>query len=90
MNATYDQISKKIIPLSIILFCFVVNYTILRDTKDTLIVNAGGVMLIPFLRGAAEPLAISLFVALYVNSVKFISREKLFYIIIVPFIRPAA
>ena len=77
---------KKFLPLGIILFCFFFDYTILRDTKDTLVVNAGGAALIPFLRGTVGLLDISLFVALYMKFVKNISREKLFYMIIVPFI----
>ena len=33
---------KKFIPLGIIMFCLLFNYTILRDTKDSLVVNSAG------------------------------------------------
>ncbi|CAI5991737.1 unnamed protein product, partial [Closterium sp. NIES-64] len=43
---------KKIIPLGIIFFCILFNYTILRDTKDVLVVTApgSGAEIIPFLK----------------------------------------
>ena len=43
---------KKIIPLSLMLFCILFNYTILRDTKDVLVVTApnSGAEIIPFLK----------------------------------------
>ena len=42
---------KKIIPLGAMLFFILFNYTILRDTKDVLVVTApgGGAEMIPFL-----------------------------------------
>ena len=33
---------KKIVPLAIMFFCILFNYTILRDTKDVLVVTAPG------------------------------------------------
>ncbi|MCE7766649.1 hypothetical protein GQL56_28900, partial [Pseudomonas putida] len=33
---------KKIIPLGAMFFCILFNYTILRDTKDVLVVTAKG------------------------------------------------
>eukprot|EP00635_Sarcinochrysidales_sp_CCMP3193_P011555 CAMPEP_0118900880 /NCGR_PEP_ID=MMETSP1166-20130328/6815_1 /TAXON_ID=1104430 /ORGANISM="Chrysoreinhardia sp, Strain CCMP3193" /LENGTH=679 /DNA_ID=CAMNT_0006840035 /DNA_START=30 /DNA_END=2069 /DNA_ORIENTATION=- len=44
--------AKKIVPLSIIFFCVLWNYTILRDTKDVLVVTApkSGAEIIPFLK----------------------------------------
>ncbi|KAF4348894.1 hypothetical protein F8388_001734, partial [Cannabis sativa] len=43
---------KKIIPLGLMFFCILFNYTILRDTKDVLVVTAKGssAEIIPFLR----------------------------------------
>jgi ATP/ADP translocase len=64
MKQSSDQISKKFVSLSIILFCILASNTILRDTIDTLIVNAGQVLLIPFLRGTAGLLALGLFFTL--------------------------
>jgi AAA family ATP:ADP antiporter len=31
---------KKFLPMGIMMMCILFNYTILRDTKDTLVVNA--------------------------------------------------
>jgi ATP/ADP translocase len=33
---------KKILPLTLMFFCMLFNYTILRDTKDVLVVTAPG------------------------------------------------
>lgn len=77
---------KKFIPLALIMFCILFNYTILRDTKDTLVVNAGGAAVIPFLKGIAVTLAAIGFVILYAKLSNVLSREKLFYAIVSPFI----
>ena len=41
---------KKIVPLGLMFFCILFNYTILRDTKDVLVVTAKGssAEIIPF------------------------------------------
>ena len=41
---------KKFLPLGLIMFCILFNYTLLRDTKDTLVVNAAGAGAITFLK----------------------------------------
>mmetsp|Transcript_24531 Transcript_24531/g.75665 ORF Transcript_24531/g.75665 Transcript_24531/m.75665 type:complete len:546 (+) Transcript_24531:416-2053(+) len=43
---------KKVVPLALIFFCILFNYTILRDTKDVLVVTApkSGAEIIPFLK----------------------------------------
>ena len=43
---------QKIVPLAIMFFCILFNYTILRDTKDVLMVTArgSGAEVIPFLK----------------------------------------
>ena len=47
---------KKFLPLSLIMFCILFNYTLLRDTKDTLVVNACGASALTFLhRGYPFP-----------------------------------
>lgn len=58
---------KKVIPLGFMLFCILFNYTILRDTKDVLVVTApgSGAEIIPFLKTWVNlPLAIG-FTVLY-------------------------
>ena len=42
----------KVLPLALMFFCILFNYTILRDTKDVLVVTApgSGAEIIPFLK----------------------------------------
>ena len=43
---------KKLLPLAMMFFCILFNYTILRDTKDVLMVTApkSGAEVIPFIK----------------------------------------
>ena len=41
---------KKVIPMFLMFFCISFNYTILRDTKDTLVVGSSGAETIAFLK----------------------------------------
>ena len=43
---------RKLIPLAIMFFCILFNYTVLRDTKDVLMVTApkSGAEVIPFIK----------------------------------------
>ncbi|MES2252399.1 MAG: Npt1/Npt2 family nucleotide transporter [Pseudomonadota bacterium] len=77
---------KKFVSLSLIMFGLLFIYTIARDTKDTLVINAVGVHIIPFLQGSALTVAAFLFVLIYAKLSNTFSREKLFYIIITPFL----
>ena len=77
---------KKFIPLSLIMFGLLFIYTVTRDTKDTLIINAVGVRIIPFLQGTVLTITGFLFVLLYAKLTNKFSREKIFYIIIMPFL----
>lgn len=57
----------KIVPLGFMFFCILFNYTILRDTKDVLVVTApgSGAEIIPFLKTYVNlPMAIG-FTVLY-------------------------
>jgi AAA family ATP:ADP antiporter len=52
----------KILPLGLMFFCILFNYTILRDTKDVLVVTApgSGAEIIPFLKTYVNlPMAIA-------------------------------
>ena len=71
---------KKFIPLSLIMFGLLFIYTVTRDTKDTLIINAVGVRIIPFLQGTVLTITGFLFVLLYAKLTNKFSREKIFYI----------
>ncbi len=73
--------NKKVLPLAIILFSVLFNYTILRDIKDSLVVTApgSGAESISFLKlWGTLPFAI-LFMTLYGKLGSVMSRPKLFY-----------
>ncbi|RRT75863.1 hypothetical protein B296_00005081 [Ensete ventricosum] len=79
---------KKIIPLGIMFFCILFNYTILRDTKDVLVVTAKGssAEIIPFLKMWVNlPMAVG-FMLLYTKLSNVLSKEALFYTVILPFL----
>lgn len=79
---------QKILPLGFMFFCILFNYTILRDTKDVLVVTApgSGAEVIPFLKTWVNlPMAIG-FTVLYAKLANVLSTEGLFYACIIPFI----
>lgn len=77
---------KKFLPMGLIMFGILFNYTLLRDTKDTLVVNAAGSSLIPFLKFyCVTPCAI-LFVLFYAKLTNMFDREKVFYYVVTPFL----
>ncbi|CAI9114050.1 OLC1v1014669C2 [Oldenlandia corymbosa var. corymbosa] len=79
---------KKIVPLGLMFFCILFNYTILRDTKDVLVVTAKGssAEIIPFLKTWVNlPMAIG-FMLLYTQLANVLSKQALFYTTILPFI----
>ncbi|XP_071710033.1 plastidic ATP/ADP-transporter-like [Rutidosis leptorrhynchoides] len=79
---------KKIVPLGLMFFCILFNYTILRDTKDVLVVTAKGssAEIIPFLKTWVNlPMAIG-FMLLYTKLSNVLSKKALFYSVILPFI----
>jgi AAA family ATP:ADP antiporter len=79
---------KKIVPLGFMFFCILFNYTILRDTKDVLVVTApgSGAEIIPFLKTWVNlPMAIG-FMYLYGQMANTMGTQALFYTVIFPFI----
>ncbi|KZV19823.1 plastidic ATP/ADP-transporter-like [Dorcoceras hygrometricum] len=79
---------KKVIPLGMMFFCILFNYTILRDTKDVLVVTAKGssAEIIPFLKTWVNlPMAVG-FMLLYTKLSNVLSKKALFYSVILPFI----
>ena len=69
-------------------FCILFNYTILRDTKDVLVVTApgSGAEVIPFLKTWVNlPMAIG-FTVIYARLANALSPEALFYACLLPFI----
>ena len=79
---------KKLLPMFFLFFFINFNYTILRDTKDALIVTApgSGAEAIPFLKvWGVLPFAI-LFMIGYAKLSNILSKPKLFYVTVSAFI----
>lgn len=77
---------KKLFPLGLMFFVILFNYTILRDTKDVLVVTAAGAEIIPFLKTYCNLPGAILFTVLYSKLSNSLSREQLFYVCITPFV----
>ncbi len=79
---------KKFIPMLLLMFFINFNYTILRDSKDALIITApgSGAEAIPFLKvWGVLPVAI-LFMLIYAKLSNVLSKTKLFYTTITGFL----
>ena len=79
---------KKLLPMFFLFFFISFNYTILRDTKDALIVTApgSGAEAIPFLKvWGVLPFAV-LFMVVYAKLSNKMSKQKVFYTLITSFI----
>lgn len=69
---------KKLLPMFMLFFFINFNYTILRDTKDSLIVTSSGAEAIPFLKvWGVLPFAI-IFMVIYSKLSNMMSKQKLF------------
>ncbi len=79
---------KKFLPLALIMLCILFNYTILRDTKDSLIATAPGAgpEAIPYLKAIFVMMGAMSFVVLYTKLTNMFSSEKLFYGIVSTFL----
>lgn len=79
----------KFIPLLLIKFLVALNYTLLFNTKDTLMIAASsgsGAEVIPILKGWVVIPAAFIFMLLYTKMSNHLSRTKLFYASITPFL----
>ncbi len=77
---------KKFLPLTLIMFCVLFNYTLLRNMKDALVITASGPEVLPFLK-AFVILPFSLvIVAGYSKLSNLFSSDKVFYIVICIFL----
>lgn len=84
----YNFELKKLLPMLFLFFLILFNYTILRDTKDTLIVSgtAAGAEIIPFLKVyGVLPFAL-IFMFIYAKCSNILSKKALFYSTITPFL----
>lgn len=87
-NAKSENVLFKIIPLGFMFFCIIFNYSILRDTKDVLVITApgSGAEILPFLKTWVNlPLSIG-FMIVYSRLLNVLPPEVLFYVIMFPFI----
>lgn len=82
----YNDELKKFLPLGFIMFSILFNYTLLRDTKDALVVNAAGAGIIPFLKFYCVTPSAVLFVMLYAKLCNVFNKEKIFYVVVTPFL----
>mmetsp|Transcript_31256 Transcript_31256/g.35574 ORF Transcript_31256/g.35574 Transcript_31256/m.35574 type:complete len:575 (+) Transcript_31256:186-1910(+) len=79
---------KKLIPLAIMFFCILFNYTVLRDTKDVLLLCApkSGAEVIPFIKTYCNlPAAIG-FAAVYATLCNRMEQKNVFYACVIPFL----
>lgn len=74
---------KKVIPMSLLLFCMLYDYTSVRLLKDTLVVNAkgGGEIVLPFLKFFVVLPSALLFVGMYAKLNSKYSKTTVFYMI---------
>lgn len=77
---------KKLLPMFLMFFFISFNYTILRDTKDTLIVTSAGAEAIPFLKSFGVVPSAILFMIVYAKLSNILSKENLFYVTTLPFV----
>jgi AAA family ATP:ADP antiporter len=79
---------KKVVPLAIIFFCILFNYTILRDTKDVLVVTApqSGAEIIPFLKTYVNLPGAIAFTVLYSSLSNRFSQPQVFRGVITTFL----
>ena len=82
----YNHEFKKFFAFAGIMFCMIMNYALLRNMKDVLVVNAAGAGIITFLKTYCVTPAAILFFMLFVKLSNKFSRENLFYVIIIPFL----
>ena len=79
---------KKFLPMGLMMFCILFIYTVLRDTKDAILVNApgSGAESLSFIKGIGVTTAAVLFMVLYTKGANIFKREGLFYVTAVPFL----
>ncbi|CEM33327.1 unnamed protein product [Vitrella brassicaformis CCMP3155] len=81
-----ERTLKKILPLGAMFFLILFNYTILRDTKDVLVVTSTGAEIIPFLKTYVNLPAAIAYTILFSKMSNMFSREQLFYVNVFPFL----
>lgn len=74
--------------MGLMMFCILFIYTVLRDTKDAILVNApgAGAESLAFAKGIGVTAAAVLFMILYTKAANIFKREGLFYVTALPFL----
>lgn len=83
-----EEERKKLVPLALMFFAILFNYTILRDTKDVLMVTApkSGAEVIPFIKTYVNlPAAIG-FTGVYASLTNKMEQRDVFYTCVWPFL----
>ena len=76
---------RKVLTMFLMFMCINFNYTLLRNTKDTLVVTAAGAEIIPFLKvWCVLPAAVA-YMAVYSKGSSVLSKKNLFRACIAPF-----
>ena len=79
---------KKFLPMGIMMFCILFIYTVLRDTKDAILVCApgAGAESLAFAKGIGVTVSAILFMIMYTKAANLFNREGLFYVTALPFL----
>lgn len=77
---------KKFLPMGMMMFFILFNYHILRDTKDTLVVNAAGAEALSLIKLIGTVPGAIIIMLIYSKLSNVFNREQLFYVTLVPFI----
>lgn len=79
---------KKFLPMGLMMFCILFVYTVLRDTKDAILVNApgAGAESLAFAKGIGVTASAVIFMILYTKAANIFNREGLFYVTALPFL----
>lgn len=77
---------KKFLPMGLMMFFILFNYTIMRDTKDTLVVNAAGAEALSLIKLIGTVPGAIIVMLIYSKLSNIFSRQNLFYVTLLPFI----
>lgn len=80
-----EEISR-FLPMGLMMFFVVFNYTILRDTKDTLVVNAAGAEALSLIKLFGTVPGAIIVLLIYAKLSALFSKKMLFYVTLTPFI----
>lgn len=82
----YSYELKKLLPMFLMFFCILFNYTVMRDTKDGLVVINCGAEALPFLKLFGVLPGAIIYMIFYAKLSNILSKENLFYAAITPFL----